>query len=55
MEGAVESEEFIEDTAHGPDITLLVVGLPIAKFRGEIAGGAHHSVCFTLATHKTVF
>ena len=42
LEGPLEAGQLIEDTAQGPDVTLLVVGLALTQFRGNVAGSTHH-------------
>lgn len=42
LKGPLEAGQLIEDTAQGPDVALLVVGLALTQFRGDVAWSAHH-------------
>lgn len=42
FEGPLEAGQLVEDTAQGPDVALLVVGLALTQFGGDVAWSAHH-------------
>jgi len=46
-EGMLESAQFVQDDAQGPDIALRCVGLALARFRTHVVWSAHysHSCC----------
>lgn len=49
LKGPLEAGQLIEDTAQGPDVTLLVVGLALTQFGGDVAWSTHHRVGLALA------
>jgi hypothetical protein len=40
----LQSAEFIQNTAKGPDVTLVVVRLLLTEFRGQVVGCSYHSM-----------
>ena len=43
-EWMLEREQFVEQTAESPDVTLLPIGLAVAYFRGHIIWSANDSL-----------
>lgn len=42
LEGSLKARQLIEHTAQSPDVTLLVIRLPLTQLRGDVAWGPNH-------------